>query len=72
LPDLTWEAGEGEEVVVGVGEVLRGGRELGLDGGHDPFELGPDGVGVGLVEHGADEGGDPRLRGFRDLREEVP
>jgi hypothetical protein len=70
-PDLAGERRRGQQIDAGVVEVFGGGRELGLDRGDNPVELGPDGVAVGLVEDRADQGGDPRLGGLGHLRQEV-
>jgi len=53
--------GEGEDAVAGLVQVHCGGREIGLQGGHDLSVLGADGGGVGLLEGGADERGDSGL-----------
>ena len=45
--------------------------ELLADGVQHPGEPGLHLVGVGLVEHGANQGSDPRLRRFGDLGEQV-
>ena len=70
-PDLVREAGEREQVLAGVVEVLGGVGELRGDGVDDPAELVAHRGGVGLVEDGAHHGGDPRLRRLGHLGEQV-
>jgi hypothetical protein len=65
------EGGEGEQLFAGFGEVAGRSRQLRLEGGDDPVELGVDLDRVGLVEDGGDHGCHPPLRGLRDLGEQV-
>jgi hypothetical protein len=46
--DLARERGEGQQVAAGLVEVVGRGRELLGDRRHDPVELGPDCIDVGL------------------------
>ena len=52
-------------------EVCGRGRELGLERGDDLGVLGADRGRVGLLEDGADQGGDPRLGGLGHAGEQV-
>jgi hypothetical protein len=49
-------------------EMLGGGGQLGFQCLHDPAELGVHVGGVGLVEDGAGQGGDPGLPGTTEFR----
>jgi len=70
-PDLAGHGGEGEQVVAGIGEVGRGGRELAVQGFDHPAELGVHLGGVGLVEDGPHQGGHPRLTGLAHLGQQI-
>jgi hypothetical protein len=70
-PDVAGERGEGQELFTGVVEVIGSvGEPLG-QGRDGACVLGADGVDVRLVEDRTDQRGDPRLRRFRDLRQQV-
>ena len=51
--------------------MLRGGREFLRDGVDHPGVLGGDGIGVGLVEDGPDQGGHPRLGTLGHLGQQI-
>ena len=70
-PGLPRHGCKGEQVVAGAVQVGSRGRELTLQRGHDPAELGRDLGGVRLVEDGPHEGGDPRLARLGDLRKKI-
>jgi hypothetical protein len=70
-PDLAWVGGEGEQLGAGGIEVFGGVGVLFGQRGYDAIELGVHGLGVGLVEDGADLGGDMGLGGLGDLGEQV-
>jgi hypothetical protein len=71
-PDLPRERGDGQQFVAGVIEVFGGCRQPLRDRGHRPLVLGADAVGVGLVEDGAHQGGDPSLCCLGDLVSRLP
>ena len=70
-PDLAGEGGERQDVVAGLVQVGGGGGQLGLERGDDLGVLGADRGRVGLLEDGADQGGDPRLGGLGHPGEQV-
>ncbi|MDT4948229.1 MAG: hypothetical protein QOJ37_824 [Pseudonocardiales bacterium] len=70
-PQLAGVGGEGQQLLAGGLQMLgRLGVVVG-QGGHDPVELGVHGRGVGLVEDGADLGGNVGLGGFGHLGQQI-
>jgi hypothetical protein len=62
-PDLAGHGGEGEQVVTRLGQVRGGSGELAVQGCDDAVGLGGRLGGVGLVEDGPYQRGDPGLGG---------
>jgi hypothetical protein len=64
-PDGLRERGEGRDLLARVLQMREGPRQLVLEGGQDPVELGVHGLGVGLVEDGAEQGLPRSMRTIR-------